>query len=135
MSSPVSLPSPHWRTWVAFPQEIQKQRPQHGTEILWKMQISLFPYNNTEIQVNGVLKLTGSALFFLKKKQEKPLVSATLQAQCLIPRHQNSPFWKGSGGWSRHGHPPRTGRTGSVLFSPQDCAALTCPGCALWNAE
>lgn len=76
----VSLPSPHCRTWAAFPQVVQKHCLQRGTKNLWKTQTCLFPYNSAERQANRVLKLTGSALFFLKKKEENHLVSATSQA-------------------------------------------------------
>ena len=94
--SPVSLPSPHCRTWAAFPQVIQKHCLQRGTKNLWKTQTCLFPYNSAEKQANRVLKLTGSALFFLKKKEENPLVSATSQVRApLYPDTKTTRSGKG----------------------------------------
>lgn len=118
--SPVSLPSPHCRTWAAFPQVIQKHCLQRGTKNLWKTQTCLFPYNSAERQANRLLKLTGSALFFLKKKEENPLgVSYIPSLSSLVPRHQNYPFWKGPDvrGRGSCGCPPRAGGTVLVPLS------------------
>ena len=43
---------------------------------MWKTQTRLLPYNSAERPANRELQLTGSALFFLKKRQKKIPLSA-----------------------------------------------------------
>lgn len=55
---------------------------------MWKTQTCLFPHNSA----NGELKLTGSALFFLKKKEENPLINQILSLSSLVPSAPKVPI-------------------------------------------